>query len=634
MVRESSEYSRFPTRRWSRKGGPARYRKAGLARFTRLVHYIALVWLCGGMFVLGCLAYETQRVKAYPISFSLPASWTALPEEQRQTLQLETRKQLSAVYREFSGQDLNYYDRLPYFGAYESGDGEQRLIFQVMRFAPAENYLDQIRKEFQSKADWGKAHGLVESVAIQPNRKIGRFWCLELRMERPDGGHDYVAALFDPDKSYQVVQVSFISDPNARDTGESVFETAVSTLEIDFTYQVKIREGKITISDEAQRFVMIADVINPEASRFLLVFQDPHWDYEAHEHLFYGLARLFEANEGLIPESALLTEGSPRGTVIEEWPLFAAEPECDTEIVKLILRSYLVPGHVALGGCLGNLIPIFGTEDRERYQRSALLWAEGKEDQWRASVADRNISIARATLDVAKRYRNPILVVGGMHLLNTVDRARPGLAQYFSDAGFGVVYLEPIPNVAVQEDPGAIGQYRRVIELPRTGQYEEYRRQFAETHSVPVGSADGVTVPPNPREAAALIAELKKSPRGAGATGDRPEKVPASARGPDFRGLTKRLTSILRAALRGKGNFSLGKATRRLADLLKRGWVGDDATVASDGKTLISSDQMRKYRSASFKKGGRKGGLIQANFERREKPGGPWTHNGHLTITD
>ena len=48
-----------------------------------------------------------------------------------------------------------------------------------------------------------------------------------------------------------------------------------------------------------------------------------------------------------------------------------------------------------------------------------------------------------------------------------------------------------------------------------------------------------------------------------------------------------------------------------------RAWVGDGATVRSDGKTMISRDGLRQYRPPSYKP---RLGRFQANLEARNEP--------------
>lgn len=91
------------------------------------------------------------------------------------------------------------------------------------------------------------------------------------------------------------------------------------------------------------------------------------------------------------------------------------------------------------------------------------------------------------------------------------------------------------------------------------------------------------------------------------------------------------LSGILRDAAKGKGNFGLGSGSSSQAGAAGRAWVGDGYTVASDGKTLVSSDGLRQFRPPSYKPSL---GQWQANFEERFTPSGAWQSNGHLEIWD
>src|SRR5258708_7026397 len=61
------------------------------------------------------------------------------------------------------------------------------------------------------------------------------------------------------------------------------------------------------------------------------------------------------------------------------------------------------------------------------------------------------------------------------------------------------------------------------------------------------------------------------------------------------------LSGVLREAAKGKGNFGLGSAAQEQAVAAGRGWVGDNATLASDGKTWVSQDGLRQFRPPSYK---------------------------------
>ncbi len=89
------------------------------------------------------------------------------------------------------------------------------------------------------------------------------------------------------------------------------------------------------------------------------------------------------------------------------------------------------------------------------------------------------------------------------------------------------------------------------------------------------------------------------------------------------------MSGILREAVVGKGNFGLGEASAGEVDAVGRAWVGDDAKLASDRKTIVSKNGLRQYRPPSFKPNL---GRVQANLEARLKPEGPWQSNGHIDI--
>ena len=90
------------------------------------------------------------------------------------------------------------------------------------------------------------------------------------------------------------------------------------------------------------------------------------------------------------------------------------------------------------------------------------------------------------------------------------------------------------------------------------------------------------------------------------------------------------LSGMLRAAASGKGNFGVGGATTEQAQAAGKAWVGEGATLASDGKTLVSADQLRQYRPPSFKPDL---GRVQANLEWRLRTSGQWHGNAHIDIT-
>lgn len=89
------------------------------------------------------------------------------------------------------------------------------------------------------------------------------------------------------------------------------------------------------------------------------------------------------------------------------------------------------------------------------------------------------------------------------------------------------------------------------------------------------------------------------------------------------------LSGMLRGAASGKGNFGVGSATMEQAQAAGKAWVGEGATLASDGKTLVSADKLRQYRPPTFKPDL---GRVQANLEWRPRPAGEWQGNAHVDI--
>jgi len=92
---------------------------------------------------------------------------------------------------------------------------------------------------------------------------------------------------------------------------------------------------------------------------------------------------------------------------------------------------------------------------------------------------------------------------------------------------------------------------------------------------------------------------------------------------------TSRIFKILKSANSGSGNFGMGIATYDDAMTAGKAWVGNGYRVASDGKTLVSSDGLRQFRPPTYKP---KLNKQQANFESRKQNNGAWDSNGHLDI--
>ncbi|NIX77361.1 RHS repeat-associated core domain-containing protein, partial [Microvirga terricola] len=90
-------------------------------------------------------------------------------------------------------------------------------------------------------------------------------------------------------------------------------------------------------------------------------------------------------------------------------------------------------------------------------------------------------------------------------------------------------------------------------------------------------------------------------------------------------------SGMLRDAAQQKGNFGMGRASRDEAEELGKAWVGPNYRTTSKG--YMSEDGLRQYRGPSEKPNSPLATTgLQANFETRNQPSGPWQSNGHLDI--
>ncbi|WP_259017172.1 hypothetical protein [Emticicia fluvialis] len=58
---------------------------------------------------------------------------------------------------------------------------------------------------------------------------------------------------------------------------------------------------------------------------------------------------------------------------------------------------------------------------------------------------------------------------------------------------------------------------------------------------------------------------------------------------------------IVKDSAKGKGNFDLRSGTYDEAMTACKSWVGDGYRFTSDGKALVSADELRIFRPPSFK---------------------------------
>jgi hypothetical protein len=94
-----------------------------------------------------------------------------------------------------------------------------------------------------------------------------------------------------------------------------------------------------------------------------------------------------------------------------------------------------------------------------------------------------------------------------------------------------------------------------------------------------------------------------------------------------------KLSGMLRQSTKGKGNYTVGSATREQADTMGRAWVGNNYKISNNGRAWTSVDGMRQYRPPSYKPRLDK---TQVNFERKfdGQTWDNWPSNAHVNIID
>ncbi|MGV8885411.1 MAG: polymorphic toxin-type HINT domain-containing protein [Microbacteriaceae bacterium] len=88
------------------------------------------------------------------------------------------------------------------------------------------------------------------------------------------------------------------------------------------------------------------------------------------------------------------------------------------------------------------------------------------------------------------------------------------------------------------------------------------------------------------------------------------------------------LSGMLRNAASGKGNFTIGSATREQADAMGMAWVGPGFRPMSNGIGFVSANGLRTYRPAAWKPAWN---MFRANLETK---GPGFNNNAHIDILD
>lgn len=309
-----------------------------------------------------------------------------------------------------------------------------------------------------------------------------------------------------------------------------------------------VRIGKndhLFFSREAQAHLGIARRSYDEAARHVLICNEPHNFPESQWALFRGLEVLVGDNPFIVQEkrTAFLVEGWPTGKPVPVKPLVDAVPQPNNGLIRDVLDTFLIPGHIASEWKHRWQIPIVGNEDPELYRISARLMSAGgllddlRSRVWLQAVGARNRAMARTLLEQTQRHDAGILFLGGRHLtglekreevtdaewqtvspnlLSAAERdlvrnaEKKGVVDYLKEQGVGYTFLNPkgLPLVVgINFDEGANRRYGALFQAQTAPDPAEALSRYLQTHARPL---DRTTVRPDPEWAARAALILQK----------------------------------------------------------------------------------------------------------------------------
>jgi len=299
----------------------------------------------------------------------------------------------------------------------------------------------------------------------------------------------------------------------------------------------------LQLSPAAQQYLKIADISEYPAMRRVLLVAEPHADVDAQFVLFKGLEYLLGDNSALREDGAavFLSEGTATGQGVSvRWLVDAASDPSDA-LVRGVLDTHLIPGHVAYAWKTGGTVPILGLEDEVLYRLCARMTcaqagtASGTAgppatapEVWRAklyyqTVVARNQSIVGSLVEQLDRHACPFVFLGAGHLeswpqpatlspadweaarsalddaefrlLRTADRR--GVREMLQERGIGYYLLAPrtCPIRGRQLDELARQQYLTLMQAQVSGDLTDYVRGLKRSEEREVARRPVAAVP-------------------------------------------------------------------------------------------------------------------------------------------
>jgi DNA-directed RNA polymerase subunit RPC12/RpoP len=331
---------------------------------------------------------------------------------------------------------------------------------------------------------------------------------------------------------------------------------AVILLSAPTDQYLKIGNSQYLFSKEAQQYIRIEETSEYVSNKSILIIEEPHSDLGKQFNLYKGLEIFFRDNPNLINKTTFLAEGYPSQQTISVQPLIDVEPNPDDETIKTVLGSFLINGYLAYVWKDSPAIQIIGIENEKLYDLSVREYqnlvnnpkSDVQNNMWEFTVAARNEQIAEVVKEVKNTYENPVLFVGGLHLISqdetsfqtskqTVASQNPdlksveyaknrGIRDYLEEQKIGYTFLTARSdiNTTIEDQNTWNERYTELFYAQTDDEYDFYSEWVA----VQMLEAKGVTTKPSVSKAAGFLQTIKglfKKMFGGGNNGDGPKVV-------------------------------------------------------------------------------------------------------------
>lgn len=290
---------------------------------------------------------------------------------------------------------------------------------------------------------------------------------------------------------------------------------------------IPIGNSTYTLSTETQQYIsprFDSKKFYKSGEKSILIIQEPHEYLDGQINLFHGLEIFFGDNPGLAEKTIFLSEGYPADRLISIQPLIDAEPNPSDELIHEVLGTFLITGYMAYEWKHQQGIPIVGTEEEWLYFMGRdfnNMWRRdpklklgefrlpgGKpvtltsEMMFEFACFLRDKRITQTLFDKMRNYENPLLFVGGGHLLGYEEWAKfavkylaqmgfngpfheyaqlvekeaecKGIIQYLQEEKIGLTYLEPKAN---WKNKSGEAIYLKLFKAQQLGEADNRRRE-------------------------------------------------------------------------------------------------------------------------------------------------------------